>query len=161
MSDTSNTRVLRHSVFRMSLRTEIVIDVSPKRIWEVLTDFPCYQYWNASIPQAIGEAIEGSELNVIIKWPGMKQNPYKLKVLSAVKERELRWIGHLGKNGLMDGDHSFVIEPILDERSRLIQAEQFSGWLVPLFAPWLKRNILCGFEQMNQALKNRAEGYTT
>ncbi len=154
---TANPKILRHSLLRMTLHTEIIIDASPKRIWSVLTDFANYRHWNQSIPNAEGEATTGTVLHVTIQWPGLKTSAYELEVLDAVPERELRWLGHFGKTGLMDGDHRFVIEALADGRSKVVQTEHFSGWLVPFFAPWLKKNVLYGFEQMNIALKNRAE----
>lgn len=57
----------------------------------------------------------------------------------------------------MDGDHRFIIEPAGENRANIVQTEDFSGLLVPIFAPWLKRNVLDGFNQVNEALKFRAE----
>lgn len=142
----------------LELHTEIDIDADPERIWAVLTDFPAYAAWNPCIPKAAGEARAGSRLEVKIAWPGLKPGPYVLQVLDVKPARELRWLGHLGRPGLMDGDHRFLIEPIGSDRSRLTQRERFSGWLVPLMAPWLRRNVLVGFERMNAALKARVEG---
>lgn len=124
----------------------------------MLATFSDYQYWNPSILDAQGEARVGTFLRVEIQWPGLRRSPYKLEVLCATPERELRWLGHLGRAGVMDGNHSFVIEPMGERATKVIQAEHFSGWLVPLFAPWLTKNVLRGFEEMNEALKKRAEG---
>ena len=54
-------------------------------------------------------------------------------------------------------EHSLQIEP-LDEgrRSRFVQAERFSGLLVGAFKSTLDKTE-AGFEQMNAALKERAE----
>ncbi len=63
---------------------------------------------------------------------------------------------HLFIPGLFDGEHSFTIEAVGENRIRFTQREIFTGLLVPLFAPaliWARR----GFEEMNQALKAQAE----
>lgn len=151
------SRVRRNGLRSLELHTEIDIDAEPERVWAVLTDFPAYAAWNPCIPRAAGEARPGSRLEVEIAWPGLKRGPYVLQVLGAEPARELRWLGHLGRPGLMDGDHRFVIEHIGSARSRLIQSERFNGWLVPLMAPWLGRNVRVGFERMNAAIKARAE----
>jgi hypothetical protein len=78
-------------------------------------------------------------------------------VLVAESERELRWRGHLGVPGLFDGEHSFVIEPLGEQRVRFTQSEQFGGVLLPLLARMLDSATLQGFEAMNQALKARCE----
>ncbi len=153
------TRVLRPSLRHLTLHTEILIDAGPQRIWQVLTDFAGYPSWNASIPRAEGEARAGTRLRVVIHWPGLKAGPYQLQILSATAERELRWLGHFGRTGLMDGDHRFMLEPSGEGHTRVIQSEHFSGWLVPFFAPWLRRNVRLGFELMNAALKEQVEGH--
>jgi hypothetical protein len=59
--------------------------------------------------------------------------------------------------GVFDGEHTFSIEPLEDNRVRFIQREAFKGLLVPLFARSLETNTQQGFEEMNHALKERAE----
>jgi hypothetical protein len=82
---------------------------------------------------------------------------FRPTVLEAVPGRRLRWLGHLLVNGLFDGEHSFTIEPLGEGRARLVQQEDFRGLLVPLMARSLDRRTLPAFEQLNQALKRRAE----
>ena len=82
---------------------------------------------------------------------------FRPKVLKAEPNRELRWLGHLVVPGLFDGEHIFVIEPLGPDRVRFIQREIFTGLLVPLFARGLDADTQRGFEEMNKALKVRAE----
>lgn len=147
----------RQSLFRLSLTAEIFVAATPQRVWQVLTDFGAYQQWNPSIPMASGQAIAGSILHVEIHWPGLKRGRYRLTVLAAVSQRELRWLGHFGVAGLMDGDHRFLVEGLAPGLTKVTQQEQFSGLLVPVFAPWLRDNVLRGFVQMNQAIRTAAE----
>jgi len=69
----------------------------------------------------------------------------------------LRWVGHLRVRGLMDVEHSFLLEPIRGGGTRLVQREDFRGLLVPLVARTLERGTLPAFARMNEALKRRAE----
>ena len=82
---------------------------------------------------------------------------FKPKVLNAEPERELRWLGHLLVPGLFDGEHSFTIQPLEENRVRFVQREAFKGLLVPLFSRSLDTNTQRGFEEMNRALKERTE----
>jgi hypothetical protein len=66
--------------------------------------------------------------------------------------------GHLLFPGLFDGEHIFIIEPLAAGGVRFIQREIFTGLLVPLFAHQLDTETRRGFEDMNHALKLRAEG---
>lgn len=154
---TVTSHAVRHTWFRLTLSSEIRIAASPKRIWEILTDFAAYESWNRAIPSAKGEATAGTMLQVLIQWPGLKRSNYELAILAADPERELRWLGHFGVTGLMDGDHRFIIEADGTDGAKVTQTESFSGLLIPFFAPWLRDNVLSGFDQMNIALKMRAE----
>jgi len=81
---------------------------------------------------------------------------FKPTVLGVEPERELRWRGRLLLPGIFDGEHILHVEPLDEARSRFTQAERFSGILVGLFQGTLEKTEL-GFEQMNAALKARAE----
>jgi len=78
-------------------------------------------------------------------------------VVVADAGREFRWLGHLLLPGIFDGEHSFVIRPLAGGKVLFQQSELFRGVLVPLFRGSLDRDTRRGFEEMNQALKVRAE----
>ncbi len=73
-----------------------------------------------------------------------------------VKGREFRWKGHVLIPGLFDAEHYFIIEPYNENRVRFVQGEKFHGLLVPLFRGIIDK-AKRGFEEMNQALKERVE----
>ena len=81
---------------------------------------------------------------------------FKPTVLGVENERELRWLGRFLLRGLFDGEHILRVEALGDGRTRFTQAERFSGILVRAFGSTLDKTEL-GFEQMNSALKTRAE----
>jgi hypothetical protein len=139
------------------LDTQIEIDAPAKRVWEVLTDFASYPQWNPFIRHISGRPAPGERLQARLAPPGGRAMTFKPKVLTAEPNRELRWLGHLLLPGLFDGEHSFTIEPLEENRVRFIQQEAFKGLLVPLFARSLETNTQQGFEEMNHALKERAE----
>jgi hypothetical protein len=140
------------------LHSEIEIDAPAERVWHLLTDFASYPQWNPFIHSIRGQPIRGEGLEVRIEPPGGRGMTFKPKVLNAEDNRELRWLGHLLVPGLFDGEHSFTIESLAKNRVRFVQREAFKGLLVPLlFAGSLETNTQRGFEQMNRALKERAE----
>ena len=57
---------------------------------------------------------------------------------------------------LFDGEQAFTIEPSPENLVKFIQSEKFTGLLVP-FVGGLLRDTRRGFEEMNRALKRRAE----
>ncbi|HZC99707.1 MAG TPA: SRPBCC domain-containing protein [Actinomycetes bacterium] len=140
------------------LRTHTDIHASPERVWQVLTDFAAYPQWNPFMPQASGSARRGQRLTIRLQPVGGRATTFRPTVLEADPGKQLRWIGRLLVPGLFDGEHSFTIQPLGHGQVRLVQQEQFRGLLVPLLARSLDRRTLPAFEQMNQALKRRAEG---
>src|SRR5215208_4064074 len=139
------------------LRSEIEIEASAERVWQLLTDFADFPHWNPFIRRASGNPKLGQRLEVNIQPSGANGMTFRPTVLKAEPNRELRWIGHLLIPGLFDGEHIFTIEPLGANRVRFIQREIFRGLLVPLFAKGLDTDTQRGFGEMNQALKVQAE----
>jgi hypothetical protein len=139
------------------LHSEIEINAPAQRVWEVLTDFASYPQWNPFIRRASGVPRTGERLEVRLEPSGSRGITFRPKVLNAEANHELRWLGHLVVRGLFDGEHSFTIEPLGETRVRFVQREVFRGLLVPLFSGSLDRDTRRGFEEMNRALKERAE----
>jgi hypothetical protein len=140
------------------LRSEIEVEAPAERVWQVLTDFASFPQWNPFIRRASGEPKVGERLEVHIQPSGGRSMTFRPQVLKAEAPRELRWLGRLFLSRLFDGEHIFTIEAIGPTRSRLVQREIFTGLLVPLFGRSLDRDTKRGFEEMNEALKARAEG---
>lgn len=137
--------------------SEIEIQAPAERVWRVLTDLARYPDWNPFIRRISGQLKEGKRLKVYIELPGGKGRTFRPKVLKAEPNHELRWLGRLLLPGLFDGDHIFTIGQIGSEHVRFVQREIFSGLLVSFLLHGLDMKIKLGFEQMNQALKLRAE----
>ena len=138
------------------LRREIEIDAPPERVWAVVSDFAAYPEWNPFIRRIGGELREGARLEVRIEPPDTRAMTFKPTVRAVEANRELRWLGRLLLPGVFDGEHSLRIEPLDSGRSRFIQSERFTGLLVGLLGGTLSKTE-AGFEQMNTALKARAE----
>jgi hypothetical protein len=139
------------------LRTQTDVNASPERVWRILTDFAAYPEWNPFIPRASGSARRGERLTIRLQPVGGRGMTFRPRVLEADEGKRLRWIGRTLVPGLFDGEHSFTIQPLGQDRVRLIQQEEYRGLLVPFLAGSLDRRTLPGFEQMNHALKRRAE----
>jgi hypothetical protein len=143
------------------LRTEIDIDATGERVWQVLTDFASFPKWNPFIRQASGEPRAGAKLEVTLQPSGASRAmTFKPRVLRAEPGRELRWKGRLVMPGIFDGEHIFMIDQVSATRVRFTQREVFTGLLVPLMARSLDSDTRRGFEEMNQAIKARAEEHS-
>jgi len=139
------------------LRSEIEIAASARRVWEILTGFADFPQWNPFIRRARGNLVMGERLEILMQPSGARGMTFSPTVLTVEVDRELRWIGHLFVPGLFDGEHIFTIEPLGTGRVHFTQREIFTGLLVPLLSRMLDTDTRRGFEEMNKALKARAE----
>jgi hypothetical protein len=138
------------------LHRQIEIEASPERVWAVVTDFAAYPEWNPFIRRISGELRQGARLEARIEPPGARATTFKPTIRAVEVNRELRWLGRLLLQGIFAGEHSLRIEPLDGGHSRFVQSERFSGLLVGLVKGTLVKTE-AGFEEMNTALKARAE----
>ncbi len=139
------------------LYTEIEIYAPAERVWGILTDLARFPEWNPFIRQAVGDLAVGEQLELHLQPSGAKPMLFRPTVLKVQPNRELRWLGHLFVAGFFDGEHSFTIEVLDPAYVCFIQRETFKGLLVPFLAGKLDTETRRGFEDMNRALKERAE----
>jgi hypothetical protein len=139
------------------LHSEIEIQASPERVWEVLTDLAAYREWNPFIVRAAGQPVVGGRLELHMRLPGRRPTTFRPVVLAAEPGRQLRWLGRLLVPGLFDGEHGFTLEAAGPGRVRLTQRERFRGLLARPVMARIAKPTQEGFHQMNQALKARAE----
>ena len=142
------------------LHSEIEIEAAPELVWSILTDFASYPQWNPFIRRIHGSPTTGGSLEVRIQPSGAKGMTFRPTILVAEPARELRWLGHLLIPRIFDGEHRFVIRRLAANRVHFEQSERFNGILVPLFRASLDRDTKRGFNEMNVALKQQAEGKT-
>ena len=138
------------------LRTEIEIQASPERVWQILVDLAKYPEWNPLILRAIGRANLGEAVDITV-GSASKEMILHCTVVKAEPNRELCWKYHVILPGLFRGEHSFIIEPTGANQVRFVDREVFNGLLVPLQAKDIDTNSRRGFEEMDRALKARAE----
>lgn len=146
------------SITQRTIQTDVIINASSSKVWQVLKDFEAYPQWNPFILQMSGSARPGEQLTIGLNLSGSTIT-IQPTVLVVQPERELRWIGRLFIPGVFDGEHSFIIEPQGESRVHFVQSETFNGVLVP-FSGTILRDTERGFQEMNLALKKRVEQET-
>lgn len=137
------------------IKTEIIIDAPLKKVWNVLTDNEKYGEWNPFILKMEGRLKEGEKLKNVLLIDGKKET-FKPVILAFEPEKKLEWVGTLPL-GMLRGQHYFILEKINNNQTKLRHGEQFSGWLSGLIMNKICEPTRNGFQQMNAALKLRAE----
>ncbi len=138
------------------IETEIDINASVARVWAVLTDFDHMPLWNPFITSIAGRLAAGERLVITLHPPGKSAMTFRPTLLKVTPQREIRWSGRLFIPGLFDGEHHFLLDPLREDRTRLIHGERFSGLLVGFLTTALDATEN-GFNAMNAALKRQAE----
>lgn len=114
------------------------LDAPRAAVWDVLTDLERWAEWNPHVVLAAGDLALGSRLRLRIRTGGPaapgartgRTTGFRPCVVELVQGERFAWLGHLGVRGLFDGRHSFVLSDLSGGRTRIVQAETFSGVLV-------------------------------
>jgi hypothetical protein len=149
--------LLNATAMAKEIKTEILINATPEKVWTILTNFDNYPNWNPFIKSIKGEVKVGKKITVRIEPPNAKGMTFKPRVLVFIANKELRWLGHLLFAGLFDGEHKFELVDNGNGTTTFIQSEKFKGILEPLFKKTININTKNGFALMNEKLKERAE----
>lgn len=103
---------------------EIVLNATPEKVWQKITDLKSFPSWNPMTPSMVGELKEGAAIKGKVQM-GPAKVPFPFKITTVRPNEELRWEG--GYRGLMYLDHRFIIEDNGDGTSVLRHHEEFTG----------------------------------
>jgi hypothetical protein len=140
-----------------SIRSAIEIRAPLDVVWRVLTDFDAYPDWNPHIRRVLGKPRAGSRITIHSQPPGGRTIVMRPVIVSWSPPNEMRWRGTFLFRRLFTGEHGFRIDPTPSGGVRFSQDETFSGVLVPLYARLRLNATRRGFDQVNEALRERAE----
>jgi hypothetical protein len=138
------------------IETQVDLPAVPSVVWDHLADVASMGSWNPFITSLAGVLAVGERLRVRIAPVGGRPMTFTPRVTVVEPGQRLEWLGTMGIPGLFDGRHSFTLTPVGNSGTRLVQAEEFSGALVP-FAGKLLGKTEAGFRAMNAALLARLE----
>jgi len=141
-----------------TIRSAIEIRAPLDAVWRILTDFSAYPEWNPHIRQVRGKPRVGGRLTIHSRPEGGRTVVLRPVVTVWSPPTEFRWRGTFVSQFLFRGEHGFKLEQLDPRRVRFHQDETFSGLLVPLYARLRLPKTRDGFGQVNEALRERAEG---
>ena len=148
----------KRTVFVQEIYTECEIDAPAYEVYSVLSDFANYGMWTDEIIIS-GATQHGAKMRVCVKTARNGDGWHRLS--SRMKRNDERMIAFdnvLYAPFLFLGKHRFEMVPLLENRTRFINAEEFSGLAVPFVR---KKELLQSTrrfkESVNLALKKRVE----
>lgn len=139
-----------------TIQTQINIQATPEKVWNILTNTKAYSSWNPFIESLEGDLAIGKRIKVQIRVPEKSAMVFTPKILEFQPNKKLEWLGNFILPGIFDGQHSFEIIDHKNGSVTFIQNEVFKGILASIYNTEQAKK---GFELMNQKLKELAETY--
>ncbi len=139
------------------INTDITINAPKKVIWDILTDFPSYYEWNPFLIKVIGRATLGGNIFFIAKSEGAMV-PVLANIMEYEFEKKFSWGGppFTWFRSIFGAEHFFIIEEITTTQCRFRNNERMEGVIADAMWTLIERSVPA-YEEMNQALKERAE----
>lgn len=137
------------------IKGSVMINVPADKVWTVLSERAMYKEWNPFITQLSGELKEGNLLDVVVVLPDRPDTRFKSKVMKLESGKEILTKGAV-KKGLLSSEHSFLIEPIEDNKCVFSQKVVFHG-LGVYFSGKVIKASQTALTKMNEELKKRCE----
>lgn len=143
------------------LKASVDIQAMPEEVWRVLLDFPAYLEWSRYLLSVEGPAVPGSFLHLRIGHSEREFHLVRALVLQVTPAKTFRWLANPGVPGLLDREHGFFLEYLLDGGTRLRQTVSYGGFLAPFLWRRLEPLTNDGLTDFNNAIKRRVESHRT
>ena len=135
-----------------TVRTGIVIDAPPEKVWAALTGFSDYAAWNPCLRSIDGEAAPNRILRITIRLAWLPPIRFRARIDRFSRNEILGWRGVLFL-GLLHGRHWFEVQPLDAARTLFIHSEIFGGALSSSFLALFSGVTRQSYDAMNRALK--------
>ena len=139
-----------------TIRTEIVIDAPPERVWAALTGFGDYGAWNPCLRRIVGEAGSNQALRITIRFGWLPPIRFRARIDRFSRMEILGWRATF-LFGLLNANHWFELHPLDAGKTRFVHCETFTGPLATPFLALLSGVIRQSYDAMNRALKAKVE----
>lgn len=140
-----------------TIKSAVTVEASRKTVWRILTDFEGYARWNPLMTAAEGDARLGAHIEVDIHPPGSDTQELSSEITILRPNRKLAWMSREVLPGVSDREYEVILDPLGDERVRVVMHKRFEGILIP-FTSTAEEQV--GLDLMAEALKKRAEEAT-
>ncbi|MGH3037171.1 MAG: SRPBCC family protein, partial [Gaiellaceae bacterium] len=140
-----------------TIQSEVTIDASRETVWRILTDFEGYSRWNPLMTTAAGDARLGAHIQVDLRPPDGDTQELSPEITILRPNRKLAWMSRQLVPGVSDREYEVIIEPLGEERVRVLMHKRFEGILIPMTSTAEEQ---VGLDLMAEALEREAEEAT-
>lgn len=136
---------------KKSVHHEIVINASPKKVWQVLRNTNAYPEWNPTMQLVKGNINVGN--NIIYKFTQNPNTSYEvpITVKQIIPNKLLNQAG--GYLFILTYNHKYILEP-QGNTTKVIINENYNGIGVNF---WNPKPVEKAYRMLNEALKKRVE----
>jgi len=136
------------------VKTHIIINTGAATIWNILLDVKSYPNWNPYIYEIRGTIKKGSFVNFRMK-KGEGERKFKAEILDLKINETWAWGG--GLLFFFKARHYFILHPIDNTHTEIIQGEYWHGLFGKSFGKKVYQESCINFGKMNEKLKQLAE----
>lgn len=140
---------------KTNIRAAIIINASPQKVWETLTDFKHLHIWSSSFQGLGGNFAQNGEIEVVFRSPFGGQNKMAKKLFHFEEGKTFAWTGVflLG----MSDYHSHTVKELPNGQTEFIQTDGLQGGASFLLGKLLEKQMQKAYEGFNQELKTFVE----
>ncbi len=143
--------VVMYFMGNKSVHHEIVINKSPEKVWEVLTDTDRYKEWNPVMELLEGKIKEGKQVKYRFTQDENNVSEIPSKVKKIIPNKLLNQGG--GLPFVITFDHKYILEQ-KGEGTQLTIHEDYKGIYVNF---WNPKPVELAYQKLNESIKKRAE----
>ena len=137
------------------IRTEIEIESSPEKIWNMLIDFKQYPTWHTYLVEVKGNAVEKTKIKCTALNSDSSTTKFSAFIQEVIPNKKLSWGGSVGF--VFKANHYFILEEIDSNKVRFIQGEYWKGLFGKSYGKKIFEETYQKFVVMNQQLKRLVE----
>ncbi|AFM02538.1 hypothetical protein Fleli_0026 [Bernardetia litoralis DSM 6794] len=137
--------------------TEIIIQASKEKVWNVLLDFQNYSSWNTFIKKIEGNSDLSEKIKAKMFPPFGLPLEFEGIICQNIPNKILAWNGYILARWFFEPTHIFEIEEKSANEILFIHREEYKGCSIPFIKFMLPTLVGKGFEVMNKDLKKFVE----
>lgn len=147
--------ITKHSLFKRSVHTEIIINAPIEKVWDELTNFQEMPNWSKSLQKIDGDFKKNGQTEVHFMDNKGKIGIYKHQLIHFEEGKLFGWSDPFIL-GIRD-NHKYQLEKISANQTKLIQSDEANGCATLLMGNFIMKFFLKSYTAFNQTLKNRIE----
>ncbi|WP_330249540.1 SRPBCC domain-containing protein [Nocardia sp. NBC_00565] len=135
----------------------VEIDAPAELVWQVITDFPRYGEWNPFCVEASSTLVPGEPIDMLVKTSGSSTRRQREWIRSHTPGTEFSYSMKPTPVGALHSLRSHKVTALTPDRTRYESHFELAGWLQPVVAALLGKNLKNGFAGMTEGIQKQAE----